>query len=88
VPSRKKDRFLFAHLFRDITTRCRSIGSPPSVVPHIPPTLPLSELEREVLRLPAGGKTSKERTRPSIGRSSSGRNEGMAAVGIHRTVQR
>lgn len=59
VPSRKKDRFLFAHLFRDITkrmrilglaeelhtllatsgghpladtTRCRSIGSPPSVV--------------------------------------------------------
>lgn len=59
VPSGKKDRFLFAHLFRDITTRCRSIGSPPLYrgARH-PPALPLSEREREVLRLLAGGKTS------------------------------
>jgi hypothetical protein len=70
VPSRKKDRFLFAHLFRDITKRMRILGlveelhtllatsgghPPPSVVPDILPTLPLDEREREVLRLLAGG---------------------------------
>jgi hypothetical protein len=113
VPSRKKDRFLFAHLFRDITkrmrilglaeelhtllaapgghpladtTRRRSIGSPSSEVPDIPPTLPLSEREREILRLLAEGKTSKGRTKQWIGRSFSGRNEGTAAVGICRTL--
>lgn len=37
------------------TTRRRSIGSPPSVVPDIPPTLLPGEREREVLRLLAGG---------------------------------
>lgn len=26
VPSRKKDRFLFAHLYRDITKRMRILG--------------------------------------------------------------
>lgn len=86
VPSRKKDQFQFAHLFRDITKRMRILGlaeelhtmlATPgghpladtvrrsgavsaSIVPEIPRTLPLSEREREVFRLLAEGKSSKE----------------------------
>ncbi|MBI4401131.1 MAG: response regulator transcription factor [Nitrospirae bacterium] len=77
VPSKKKGRFLAAHLFRDITKQAKvrqlvdelhtalSCVASPGPDPHadqppeIPTALPLSEREREVLRLLALGKNTK-----------------------------
>lgn len=86
VPSRKKGRFLAAHLFRDITKQAkvrrladklhvalcvperaaahesataRTIRPPHEATAEIPPSLPLSERERDVLRLLAGGEDTK-----------------------------
>lgn len=86
VPSRKKGRFLAAHLFRDITKQarihqlatalhaslCEQEGEPAPAIPSVPSSasrpavkddrvsaLPLSEREREVLRLMASGQDTR-----------------------------
>lgn len=76
VPSRKRDVFWVAHLFRDISGQARvrrlvhelqvvldAPGLPAAEIqtdspPEIPTTLPLTEREREILRLVATGATS------------------------------
>ncbi len=76
IPTRKRDRFWAAHLFRDITRQAKvrqlvdelhialcdggagGLDTPPDSLPEIPVALPLSDRERQVLRLLASGENT------------------------------
>ena len=76
IPTRKRDRFWAAHLFRDITRQAKvrqlvdelhmalcdggsgGLVTPADSLPEIPVALPLSDRERQVLRLLASGENT------------------------------